>query len=167
MFKAERLCYYYNWSEVALESVERRRREADRRGGGERKGRWQPSKKELKTEPWEPDGPLPTLIYIYIYIYGHGYAFAFTAPDLAHHHFFPLFPRFHLILNKTNILVWTQCVQTCNSHLHTCRLHKRTVVFTVFQISESWCFCSFLSWKAPCKHMWSSHASFLLHSVCV
>lgn len=31
----------------------------------------------------------------------------------------------------------TKCVKTCKSHLHTCRLHKTAVVFTVFPISES------------------------------
>ncbi len=119
------------WREGERQTEEEEERE---RGGGNR------ARKSWRLNHGsQTDLYIPTPTLIYIYIYGHRYAFAFTAPDLSHHHFFPLFPRFHLILN-TNTLVWAQCVQTCKSHLHTCRLHKRAVVFTVFQISESCCF---------------------------
>lgn len=153
---------------------DRQKRRRKGKGGG---GNW-------ARKSWRLNHGSQTDLYIPTSTLGNMYAFAFTAPNLSHHHFFPLFPRFYLTLNKTNTLVWTQGVckpANTKSHLHTCRLHKRAVVFTIFQISESHAVSlhyqiykcmqmytyKYKSWKAPRKQMWSSHASFLLHSVCV
>lgn len=114
-------------------------KERDRQEKGRREKREVAAEKErveeLKTGPWEPDGPLYTHTHTYIYV-----CICTYSPHVSHHHFFFLFPLFYLTLKKTNTLVWTIGVckpANTKSHLHTYRLHKRAALFIIFQISES------------------------------
>ncbi len=140
-------------SDSAITITEVRWRLSQWRGERERdrqeRGRWQPSKKELKTEPWEPDGPLYT--HTHTYIYGLMYAFAFTAPDLSHHHFFPVFPWFHLTLNKTNTLVWTQGVCKPASLIYTHAGSTRGLL--CFRLANHVLFYSIITYTNACNYI--------------
>ncbi len=145
MFKAEWLCYYYNWSEVALESVERRKRERQT-------GKGEVATEQERVEDWTM-GARRTSIYPHphLYIYGLMYAFAFTAPDLSHHHFFPLFPRFHLTLNKTNTLVWTQGVCKPASLIYTRAGSTRGLL--CFRLANHVLFYSIITYTNACNYI--------------
>lgn len=108
--KTQWLCYYCSRSEVALESVERRRRERDQTEGGERKrevATEQESKSRRQDHGSQTDlyTLTPTLVHMGTCMYLHLQPLISLTTLL-----FLFFPLFYFTLIQTNTLVWKQCV---------------------------------------------------------
>lgn len=176
-------------SDSAITAAEVRWRLSQWRGEGEReteqreereRGRWQLSKR-VRVED-RTMGARRTSIHSHplLYVWTHVCICTYS-PPISLNITFSLLPSILFNPHRDKQFgVDATCLQTGKwkvSHLNTYRLHKRISGSRAVSHRIYTNACNYihkhineavsLSWKAPCRHMWSCHASFLLHCACV